>query len=348
MAETKKFVITKYLVQPEKMADIIKDAIMSFKNIYRKKFNIKKHIIKDSCYIEDGLLVIKCTTEYQGVMHTYYTYKDGREIIEGVPEGGSCYAILARHYWKAEERNQEYKLSARPLLGYNPTYNRTRQYAWSYDLNSAYTRCILEGWIDTEPGPQQKIVEEGEVGFDSTLSDLVDEGEFSLFVFKKCPTPEGLEKFCHTYYERKKNPKDKKEKMTAKNMLNHPVGCLQNKDPFLRAYVVATCNRYISDLLDENTLYYNTDCIVSRVRRPDLEANLGIEVGQWKLDHEGMFAYDGFTYQWDNEKPSWRSVPKEWIPDEYDILDCDDVNIIETNVWYMNWTTLTFEKKEGV
>jgi hypothetical protein len=341
-------VIRPYLVVPETIADIIKDALDKDKDIYRASFDVKKDIIKDRCYIQDGLLTIKVTTSYKGIIHEYYTYKDGREIIEGVPEGGACYAVCARHYWKAEERNKQYDLSASPLLGYNHTYNKTRQWAISYDLNSAYTRCILQGWIDTTPGPQAKIVEEDEIGFDATLSDLVDEGEFSLFVFKKCPPPEGLVKFCLKYYEQKKNPKTKKEKITAKNMLNHVVGCLQNKDPFLRAYVVASCNRFISDLLDEDTLYYNTDCIVSRVRRPDLEENIGLDVGQWKIDHEGMFAYDGFTYQWDFEKPAWRSVPKEWIPEHYDILNCDDIQIVETNLWFMDWDKIQFKMKEGL
>lgn len=339
--------INKILVLPETIRDIINDAVAQEKDIFKGE-PTELDYLKDCCYIANGPLVIHVYTEYKGKLMNYYTYKDGREIIEGVPEGGDCYRILARHYWKPEALYEGDELSASPVLGYNPKYNRTRQYAYSYDLNSAYGAVILKGWIDTSVPPQVKIIEEDEVGFSADLSDLLPVGEFSLFVFKKCAPPPGLVRFVNNYYAKKKNPLNKKEKTTAKNMLTHTFGCLQNKNYFLRAYIVASCNRFILDLIDKDTLYYNTDCIVSRVRRPDLEENLGVEIGQWKLDHEGQFAYDGFTYQWDFEKPAWRSVPKKWIPEHYDILDCDNVEIVETNVWYMDWTNITFYKKEGL
>ena len=340
--------VRRTLVQPETIQRVIDDAVRTDK-LMLKGAPTENDIWKDTCYIHDTKITTHVFTIFMGKFVHYYTYKDGRDIVEGVPEGGECYAIMARHYWQPEKlwTPEDIDVSASPLLGYNPQYNGTRQQAISYDLNSAYGAVILNGWIDTSKMTLNSIVEEGEIGFSADLSEIIEPGEFAIWKFPKVPTPPELVRFINVYYERKKKATTLKEKMTAKNMLNHVVGCLQNKNIFLRAYVVASCNKYILDRIDENTLYYNTDCIVSRVRRPDLEENLGPEIGQWKIDHEGLFAYRDFTYQWDFEKPAWRSVPKAYIPEHYDILT-SQIDFVETNVWYMDWDNITFKKKEGL
>lgn len=63
---------------------------------------------------------------------------------------------------------------------------------------------------------------------------------------------------------------------------------------------------------------WNTDSIISRVERKDLE--LGTEIGDWSLKHIDDFAYIGMTYQWGKEIPGWRGIPKAWFPDDFDIL----------------------------
>lgn len=339
-------IVHELLVKPEKINQILRDAISKNKFLF-KRGKTEKDSMANCCYIHDGPVKITVTTEYQGQTFDFYTYKDGRDIWEGVKEGGECYRVLSRHYWKPQ-RHFEPDMSASPLIGCNPEYNNTRQTAWGYDLNSAYSAQILKGWIDEWSGPTPKIIEEDEIGFDANLSSLMNVGEFSLFVFKKCPPPEGLVRFINHYYEIKKNPRDAAQKAEAKNMLNHTIGCLQNKNPFLRAYVIASCNDYIRNLLNEDSLLWNTDSIVSRTRRYDIEENLGSEIGQWKLEHEGEFAYIGLTYQWNYETPTWRSVPKKWIPEHYDILDPNNPMIVETNVWTMDWEQLQLIKKEGL
>ena len=75
----------------------------------------------------------------------------------------------------------------------------------------------------------------------------------------------------------------------------------------------------IEDLMDENTIYCNTDSIVSLVPRDDLE--IGDDIGQFKEEDKGkMFAYKGFEYQWDLQAPTYRSVAKKWFPKGWDIL----------------------------
>lgn len=334
------------LVKPEKLNEVLRDATEKHKFVFPREKTEDDSI--DNCiYIHDGPVKITVTTSYQDQVYDFYSYKDGRDIHAGVKEGGECYKIMARHYW-SPSTHYDIDLSASPLIGFNPKYNNTRQHAWGYDLNSAYSYQILKGWINEFSGPKAKIVEEDEIGFSSDLSSLMEVGEYSLFVFKKCAPPPGLVKFVNHYYQHKRFPTDIVDKITSKNMLNHPIGCLQNKNPFLRAYIVASCNELIKSLLDEDSLVWNTDSIVSRRRRDDLEEKLGQEIGQWKLEHEGEFAYIGLTYQWDYNTPTWRSVPKKWIPTHYDILDPEAPLIVETNVWSMDWDNLQLVKKEGL
>ena len=59
-------------------------------------------------------------------------------------------------------------------------------------------------------------------------------------------------------------------------------------------------------------------------RRPDIEALVGPEIGQFKIEHKGSFAYNGSGYQWNYESPSIRGRSKEWFknayPNGFDIL----------------------------
>lgn len=220
--------------------------------------------------------------------------------------------------------------SAVPVLGYNENYNNTRQEAWGYDINSAYASVVLDDeWIETKDGPAAKFInEETEIGFD--LDFEIQRKGYSLWVFPKCKVPEGVKRFFLTHYQRKyvagnmyKASGDTSfllEKQREKDMLNFPIGCLQNKNPFIRAWIVGKCNEKIKSLIDEDTLFWNTDSIVSKRRREDIEQNIGDGLGQWKLEYTGVVAYSGNNYQWNKEIPTYRGIPKSWFPEDYDIL----------------------------
>lgn len=48
--------------------------------------------------------------------------------------------------------------------------------------------------------------------------------------------------------------------------------------------------------MDENTLFSNTDSIVSLVPRPDLK--ISDNIGDFKIEHQGDFIYlDAYHYQ---------------------------------------------------
>lgn len=292
---------------------------------------------KDRTYeIHQKVIKFTVNTRYKGHIKEYYTFLDGREDPQMISPG-LAYTSL-KNSWPElpviPEDNPVYnRVSASPLIGYNSKYENIRQEAWGYDLNSAYAYAMLKGWIDASVPPQAKEIDpETEIGFDLNL-DIQREG-FCYFTFKKMETPQGIKNWVYRHYNEKKNAKTKKEKLKPKQTLNYAVGMLQRKNPWLRAWVVASCNEYIKSLIDEDTLFYNTDSIVSRRRRKDLEQNIGAEIGQWKLEHEGVVAYRGNTYQWNKDKPTYRGVPKDDFPDDFDLLV--DKKPLHTNPYYYN------------
>lgn len=298
------------------------------------------------CVIKEKRTRIEATTEFKGVVAHYITFLDGREDPQTI-NGGQAYATLKCSWPQIPEIPEDDTIyewcSAGPMIDYNETYEGQRIPAWGYDLNSAYASVMLKGWIDASVPPQQKVIDpETEIGFTFDLE--IQRTGNCPFVFKKMETPEGVKKWVERYYTKKKEAKNKIEKLIAKQTLTYAVGMLQKKNPWLRAWIVAGCNEYISSLLDENSLFWNTDSIVSRVPRPDLE--LGDDIGQWKLEHEGVVAYKGNTYQWNNDKPTYRGVPKTWFNGDFDLLK--DAPPKNQNLYYFNKKEIQIYGKDTI
>ena len=69
--------------------------------------------------------------------------------------------------------------------------------------------------------------------------------------------------------------------------------------------------------MDSNTIYCNTDSLVSIVPRKDIITGQGI--GQFKIEKKGKFIFKGFNYQWKGEPPSMRGIPKSWFKKDFDL-----------------------------
>lgn len=335
-------------ITPEEMNEILANQKGKLKyygnyDILKDKWNIS--ILAGSCCVCDLDVAFALTTREKGQVTTFICFKDMREFYEGA--SGSRIFKEFSLYWKVP-RAEAKEISASPLLGYNPEYEFQRIEAWSYDLNSAYSDAMLRGWIDVSKPPRVGVIDpETEIGFafdDDGMLYIKKKGS-SFFIFKKQDTPPGVRKYITKWYSIKRRAaaaEDKQTKTIAKQHLNYIVGFFQRVNPWLRAWIVCSCNEFISELLDENSLYWNTDSICSRVRRPDLEENLGSGIGQWKMDHQGVVAYRGLAYQWNNDKPVYRGVAKSWFPDDWDILkdplpECG-------NLWEFNKKTFRLEK----
>lgn len=255
-------------------------------------------------------------------------------------------------YYKVPELDMKIwgSMSASPYRYSNSAYHKKRVKAWSYDVNSAYAAAMLKDMPDTSKECRQGYIEEGEIGFkllpkfnnDGDMCVAITEkGKYSNYIYPLMPSP--FKKFVEKWYKIKKETKDKKEKEKAKAMLVCAVGYLQRRNPALRAAIMTYANQFIIERMDENTIYVNTDCIVSLVARDDLE--IGEEVGQFKLEREGEdFACNGDVHQWNLEKPAYPGIPKEWFAKfpKWDLLK--DPPPPNQNIYQFNPTTFQLEK----
>ena len=282
------------------------------------------HPLSKTAFIEDKVSKLYVTTKVGGIPAVYVCDKTTMAIKHEV-NGLQAFTVLSQYY-KVPRVPQEEQLidSASNNLYSNPKYNGTRQHAYGYDMNSAFSWGMLQDMPkDTDKGPINKSrrrVQPDEIGFLIT-GELCFPGQSADYIFKSEPSP--FKKFVEVWYNKKKNASNPKERQYAKDMLTFSVGWLQRANYWLRAAIIGYCNRHMNSIINKYgdiILFSNTDSIVSTERIPELDANIGKEVGQWKLEHDGMFAYVGQVSQWDFTAPKYRGTPKSWFKEGFDLL----------------------------
>lgn len=280
-------------------------------------------------YIEDKLVEFRLTYRRGSKVCTYITRKDTIEKRQEI-NGARAYSIGQRYYKTPDMTHicynsakysfdiKKFMYSAKPILWNNSKYEGKWLEAYSYDVNSSYSHAMLKDMPDTSVEPHSGTVGKGEVGFrENSKGNFVPcfEGSFSLWIFPLIPSP--YTNFVKVWYDKKANALSKKEKQKAKETLNYYVGYLQKKNPFIRAMILYHANSYIARYMDNNTIYCNTDSLVSLVPREDIPVGPGL--GQFKLEKSGMFIFKGFNYQWKGEPPAMRGIPKSWFKKDFDL-----------------------------
>ena len=240
-----------------------------------------------------------------------------------------------------------------PLLMFNNDYGFEYEIdnCYSYDVNSSYAYAMLSDMPDCKQGyyirkiGEMRKVQSDEIGFTNIEGRLmvIESGRVADYIFKRVKSP--FKKFVETYYEQKKNAKTKLEKQKFKDMLNYAVGYILRKNPFIHACILGNARKYIEQFIDKDTLYSNTDSIVSRVKRPDLEALLGDNVGQFKNDHLGTFRRKNGAYQWVGEKPVARGISKMWFKEDFNLL-IDDMPNNDYNMYYFDRRNMLIKRNE--
>ena len=267
--------------------------------------------LRMKAFIVEHQTRLELTMYYEGEPTTFICRLDGTQDPNSNLTGGLAYAT-GQKYYKVPKVEGDLKFSAKPLLWYNKKYQYQRVHAYYYDLNSAYATVLVNKIPDTSAARYNGVVGKDEVGFLIT-GDMVHEGEYATWIFPLIESP--LRRFVQHWYDKKKNAKTPEDKFKAKNMLTYYVGYLQYVNPFLRSYIVLSCNELIESLMNEDTIMCNTDCIVSSVPR---NLTIGPELGQWKFE-EGEIACIGLNYQW-NDEIKYRGVPRGWFKNGFDIL----------------------------
>lgn len=287
----------------------------------------------------------------------YVCKKDGSEGVEH-KTGMEAYCLLQRMTnFKIKMDNYEYiegygylfnGESIATISGFrykNKSYIGRRVFAYGYDLNSSYSAAMLNDMPDTSKPVKTGILQPGEIGFNQAINDegfyyleaTTKVGELCEYIFPLMKTP--FTKFVNYYYNKKANAKSKQERQLYKDILNFSVGFIRRKNPFIHSAILSYARKRILDLVDCNTIYSNTDSIISLTRRYDIEEDLGYDVGEFKLEHNNeQFALTESGYQWGNELPSISGKSKQWFanayPNGYDILRDGlpkDANLYEFN-----------------
>ena len=340
----------KYITADE-MNQHLKYVNKYFNVIYREKLNSEP--FKRNAYIKDREVNFELSYKKGSYACTYICRKDSyAETATQQTNGGEAFRILSQYY-KVPRVDEKYcgrsdngGLSASPFLWYNPKYEGQWIPAYGYDLNSAYSAAMLQDMPDTsKPMRQGTIIPGKEIGFKEVLNPkkpkttmLVPQySGFSLYIFPLMKSP--FKKFVYTWYNKKVNATTESEKNKAKGVLNMSIGQLQNVNPFLRAAIVGKCNELVESLIDEDTLFCNTDSIVSTKPLP---LKIGTGIGEWKLEHQCKVAYKGLNYQWENGDLSFRGIPKKWFPKGWDITK--DNTPKASNIYKFNKTTMRLEE----
>lgn len=301
-----------------------------YKNIIVRKKEPHEFIGPANAFIEDHTVWFELTYKKGTRTTTYKCRKDSQEAINEIT-GMDAY-IQCQRFYKAKdfrddpiickqlgylEEEGKFICSAKPLLWKNDSYDGTRNYAYSYDINSSYSNAMLKDLPNTDIPYKTGFVKEGEIGFrENGRGSLIPIfSGFSLWIFPLMKSPYG--RFVDLWYERKKKAKTLEQRQKAKDMLNLCIGYFQRTNPFIRATIIYYANKEIETKINERTLYCNTDSIISLDK---LDINIGNNIGEYKHDHEGLFAFKGFNYQWNLDTPSYRHVSKSWFKPGWDIL----------------------------
>lgn len=238
------------------------------------------------------------------------------------------------------------------LIYFNPKYLGQRfENCICYDRRSAYSAAMLEPIPDTRVLPRRNdYVREGEIGFrlmphginnEQHFYAIFEAGKLAEYVYPAIESP--FKPFVEYFYKKRKTAKGI-EADKIKQTLNYAVGYIRRKNPFVHSCILSRARYFIESLIDDDTLYSNTDSIVSKSPRPDLDKLVGDGIGEFKVEHKGSFAYNGSGYQWNFELPSMRGRSKAWFknayPNGYDILK-DKIPFMESNKY-------EYDTKKGI
>lgn len=304
---------------------------------------------------------------YTYITYTEYIFQlDGSEKAQAI-SGMRAFNILQRmsHKGVPDLTNNEILFDSNynqwkvgnigGLIYFNQKYIGQRlNDCYEYDMNNAYS------WAMEQPIPNTKVMprtndltRKGEIGFrveqrglseEYCLYAIFDEGVYCEYIYPAIDSP--FINFANHFFKlRKAKTGHEKEKM--KQVQNYAIGYIRRKNPFIHSCILSRCRYFIESLVDENTLYCNTDSIISHGRREDLDLLIKDEIGGFKIKHKGDFAYSGSGYQWNKEQPSVRGKSKQWFknayPNGFDILK-DELPFTEANIYYYDQEKGRIEK----
>ena len=312
-------------VNLEQMKEILAYVKEYFNYSYSKPPTDKR--IKAEVYIDDCPKNLKVTGRYINSVKltTYIFSKDGLEV-EIEPSVSETYREMVKktedYHDLLKEDSYMDNFTSSPLLFSDYRYFYKTQEVICYDTNLTYFHLLGQDFPDTRQPKGKGIVRPREIGFrisgrvvqgnDGTQRSqliLVNPGDYADFRYPKRPSP--FNRYIDYKLKQLELVKTKEERSKVKSSINKSVGNLQHHNPIWRAWIVESGNRRIKELMDKNTIYANTDCVVSLV--PRLDIPVSDKIGDFKIEHQGKCTIDGMTITWDDGTDNRRGAPKHPI-----------------------------------
>lgn len=185
---------------------------------------------------------------------------------------------------------------------------------YSYDINCCFLSFLDYDLPDNKIKREWSIVESGEIGFIDDLGYLkmVKKGELARWIFNKRKY-RSLAKFKHDMYNNRLKSENAEKKEFWKDCMVKSIGYLKYVNVFLRSAILSYAKNRIIRCIDENTIYCNTDSIISLTPRNDLDFGTGC--GQFKIEHENkLFIFRSIGINvWLGEKLKYRGTKKSYI-----------------------------------
>lgn len=250
-------------------------------------------------FIKKGTL--NCTLTYKAGSR-WFNFKTNlskqySETIEQPVDPIIAYANFARVV-----KPLEFDCNVSNLGGYSdhhPDKAGHYKYAICYDVNKSFFNAC-NNLMPTELVDRFRAPESNEVGFNSNGIPVIGPSSINCAWVFKFERHKGLDRYVEIYTKKLlEASQDKVLTNKYKKEINYSIGNLANHNPFLRNMIVWYSNIFVKSKVDDNTIWSNTDSIISTVRRPDLE--IGTGVGQFKIEHEGSFVQAITGYQWPEE-----------------------------------------------
>lgn len=278
-----------------------------------------------SVYIDETAtnLNVYCRHPLRKNVFTRFSFRyDGRTDPGSELSGAEAYKALRKIYQFKELTKDENSLIEKDaevaMVGYNKLYNNTRTKAYIYDINSCYASILADKIPDFYKKPKSGIVGNNEIGFTMDGHVIFEGFAFQVYPLIDSPLKSEINKL---FLERRdiKNSNPVRAKY-IKNLFNYGIGMFVYKNKLYRNYIIAVANRKIQSLLSTYgpyILHYNTDSVVSTV--PIKELPIGENLGEWKCEYVD-FAYKGFVYQKNLEKPTYRGISDFKFKKDWDLL----------------------------
>ena len=251
---------------------------------------------------------------------TDLTKQYDEDFEDKVVDPSRAYGLFKRFVKFKDEKDIPINVVS-PFTYKNLKYINNRYHnCYGYDMNKARLASCKDLLIPDQFVGNGIKPKENQVGFIFDGHPIYGPSNIICDYVFTCKVNDGLNKWVK--YVTDKIPENE---AYWKKVHNYSVGMLRRHNIFIYNCIINKEVTVMKSLIDDNSLWSTTDSIVSLVERPDLI--ISHNVGDFKIEHTGDFAYTDSGYQWNDGLPTIKGLSKgkvelynETHSDKFDIL----------------------------